>query len=147
MSDQPSDVGYKRPPTHSQWKPGQSGNQGRRKTKAQTGTIDPSSILDGPISMRVGDKVVELDPYEANFTALMRKAMSGDLRSAKLVLQACEEAGVLTEPEGQRGDGIRVTVPKEWDYSEWLSMFDKFGLPPWPGERDGLLPPERRDKR
>ena len=147
MSDEPSKVGYKRPPTHSQWKPGQSGNQGRRKVKAEAGTIDPSPILDGSICMRVGDKVVELDPFEASFTALMRKAMGGDLKSARLILQACEEAGILNEPENQRGDAYVINVPWEWDYSEWCEMFDKFGPPPWPGERDGLVPLERREQR
>ncbi|WP_156677984.1 DUF5681 domain-containing protein [Sphingomonas profundi] len=146
MSDDPPAVGYKRPPKHSQWKPGQSGNQGRRKVTVKAGTIDPSAILDAPISMRVGDKVVELDPYEANFTALTRKAMTGCLKSAKTVLQACAQAGIINEPEGQRGDGVVLTIPKEWDNVEWMDMYKRFGPPPWQGERDGLVPADRRDR-
>jgi hypothetical protein len=31
-------------------------------------------------------------------------------------------------------------VPGDWDWHEWMEMFECFGPPPWPGGRSGLTP-------
>lgn len=34
-------------------------------------------------------------------------------------------------------------IPRDWDQDEWMSMFNDYGLPPWPGPRSGIMEAKR----
>ncbi|MCP2678904.1 DUF5681 domain-containing protein [Maricaulaceae bacterium NA33B04] len=77
-------VGYGRPPKHSQFKPGQSGNPAGRKPKP-TALIEKSArILSEPVKTRdKSGRKRTLRMMEASYLALCREALNGD-RSALL---------------------------------------------------------------
>lgn len=77
-------VGYGRPPKHSQFKPGQSGNPRGRKPKSTALIEQSATILSKPIRTRdrAGRKRT-LQTLEASYLALCKDALSGD-RSALL---------------------------------------------------------------
>tara|TARA_R110002072_G_scaffold233813_1_gene391476 strand:- start:2518 stop:2916 length:399 start_codon:yes stop_codon:yes gene_type:complete len=87
MSDQSEhEVGYKKPPKHSQWKPGQSGNPNGRPKK----TKDFNKLLDIELSKEVsiteGGRKIVLSKREILLKSLVNDALKGDLRAMKMVL-------------------------------------------------------------
>lgn len=51
--------------------------------------------------------------------------------------------GLIQIPEQKDDHQYVIRIPKDWDWEEWMWMFDQHGPPPWPGEHDGLIPEER----
>lgn len=103
-------IGYGKPPTATQFRPGQSGNPaGRPKAKKVSNSLRPvlKRVLDEPVSI-AGKKYT---PQEVMVRSLINNAMKGDLRSMKAVFEL-EEKYKLYEP---RRGGLLVIekVPPE----------------------------------
>lgn len=88
----PAAVGYKRPPVHTRFKPGQSGNprgrpQGRRNLKH-----DLEAELSERITLRDGDRTIRLTKQRALVKSTVARAIKGDPRAQakafELVLRA-----------------------------------------------------------
>ena len=80
------DVGYGRPPVHSRFSPGQSGNPaGRRK-----GQPTPNEIFMKEaarlVKIKRGDTVESITKHEAIIRRLYQSAMEGDIAAARLLL-------------------------------------------------------------
>jgi Family of unknown function (DUF5681) len=111
------EVGYKRPPKHTQWKKGQCGNPERKRKRSPRGVIalidevwrEPISIVESGVPRRVS-------VFQAILSQLMLKELSGDRRAAaaRLKYQAfvCRQRGprkiVLECEYSARGDGRPV---------------------------------------
>ena len=79
------DVGYGRPPVHSRFSPGQSGNPaGRRK-----GQPTPNEIFMKEaarlVKIKRGDTVETITKFEAIVRRMLQLAMEGDIAAARLV--------------------------------------------------------------
>ena len=88
MADEQDDykIGYKRPPVHSRFKPGQSGNpKGRPKGTANLRT-DLREELSETIRVREGERDLRVSKQRAMLKALVAKALKGDARAANVVL-------------------------------------------------------------
>ena len=93
------EVGYKRPPKHSQWKPGQCGNPKRQYRRAQKGTLElidevfkeQIAITENSISRRVS-------VFEAILMQLWIKEMAGDKRALAVRLKYQEFVAQGREP-------------------------------------------------
>lgn len=81
------DVGYRRPPKHARFQPGQSGNpRGRPKGKRSIGaTIQ--GILDQKVSVTENGKIRRVSKLEVIFRRLANDAMRADPRAMKLLLE------------------------------------------------------------
>jgi len=80
------EVGKGRPPKHSRFKPGQSGNpKGRRKGGRNLAT-DLAEELSERVQVREGGRQRALSKQRAFLKALFVKAMQGDARAASLVI-------------------------------------------------------------
>jgi hypothetical protein len=106
MSDQgASRVGYKRPPQHSKFKPGQSGNPGGRAKGARNLETDLAQELSEKIPIREGERCLKVSKQRALLKSLVAKALKGDTRAAGLILQllakivAVEEIGPKQKSE------------------------------------------------
>lgn len=85
-SNQDEKVGYGRPPRHSQFKPGRSGNpRGRTKSKRTMQSI-VNALLDQKIwvSLPSGKKQVTVE--EGIFLRLRELALKGDLKAVQFLL-------------------------------------------------------------
>jgi hypothetical protein len=94
-------VGYGRPPDHTRFKKGQTGNpKGRPKGHANAKTI-ASRVISERVTMREGDKAREMTKLEGLLQAHLVKAIKGDARSASMVIGFLARLGLLadTEPE------------------------------------------------
>ena len=80
------DVGYGRPPAHSQFKPGQSGNPVGGK-KGQP-TVSEVLMREAArlVKIKRGDTVETITKHEVVIRRLFQSAMEGDIAASRLVL-------------------------------------------------------------
>jgi hypothetical protein len=89
-------VGYRKPPQATRFKPGQSGNpKGRPKGSLNLAT-DLSTELGELITVREGGAARRVSKQRALIKSLMAKALQGDVRATTAVLALY--ARVITEP-------------------------------------------------
>ncbi len=87
MDDQPEyEIGYQKPPKHTQWKVGQSGNPNGRPKKIK----DFEKLIDIELSKELriteGGQQVTISKREVIIKTLINDALKGDLRAMKMVL-------------------------------------------------------------
>ncbi len=101
--DQDEKVGYKSPPTHTRFKPGQSGNpKGRPKNVRSTASRRPDDLpevtdvmlrqLEQIISVRDGDRLIEISVLEATIRAQQAAALKGSVRAQQQIIESARRA-------------------------------------------------------
>jgi hypothetical protein len=84
--NQDYDVGYKKPPKKHQYKPGQTGNpKGRPKGAKNTKTI-VDELLSKKLEIKMDGKTKKISAREAALLAVLQKALKGDSRAFKQIL-------------------------------------------------------------
>src|SRR5262245_59383368 len=73
-------VGYGRPPTETQFKPGVSGNPKGRRKKVPSFSEVTEQVLNKTIEMRMGDRLLRMSNREALVYAAIRQALAGKPR-------------------------------------------------------------------
>jgi hypothetical protein len=91
MTDETSDdgfaVGYKKPPRHSRFQPGRSGNpRGKQRGVRNFGT-DVKRTLEVPVRLNDQGRARRVSTQEAALLRLREKALSGDARSIVQILE------------------------------------------------------------
>lgn len=89
-------VGYRKPPTKTRFKPGQSGNPNGRPKGSVNLKTDLRSELSERIQIREGERSLKVSKQRAMLKALVAKALKGDARAANVVLTL---VGKLFEPD------------------------------------------------
>jgi Family of unknown function (DUF5681) len=79
-------VGYGRPPLHTRFKKGQSGNPSGRRAGQQSLTNTLDRAMQQKVSVREGKKVYQKTMWQAILETHGRKAVNGDVRSAALIV-------------------------------------------------------------
>jgi hypothetical protein len=75
--ERPYRVGRGHPPKETQWKPGQSGNPtGRRKIRPSFSEVT-ESVLNEPVELRMGDRVLRMSNRQALVRSAIRQALAG----------------------------------------------------------------------
>jgi hypothetical protein len=99
-----SEVGYRKPPEATRFKPGKSGNpKGRPKGSLNLAT-DLSTELGEQITVREGGRQHRISKQRALIKSLMAKALQGDVRATTAVLALY--ARVISEPSEDEGHPI-----------------------------------------
>jgi hypothetical protein len=83
-------VGYKKPPRHTQFKPGKSGNPKGRPKHSMTFADLLQEQLSKNVTVTVGNEVRKMPLLEAIAIKHASKAASGDPKSTQIVLRALE---------------------------------------------------------
>src|SRR5688572_24928267 len=95
----PEPIGYKRPPVHTRFKPGQSGNpSGRAKGSKNLKTLF-HKILKEEVSLREGSDIRKVTKAEAIMRGLVVGALKGDTRSMSTLFRLAEQTGQFQDPE------------------------------------------------
>lgn len=103
------EIGYGKPPKHTQFKPGQSGNlKGRPKLYQST-----ISVLSEPVPMVVQGKKTKVSSVEAGIRKTAQNAIEGHLQAIKRFLKLCDEFHLINEFDDFRPGGP-VRVPSVW---------------------------------
>jgi hypothetical protein len=85
-------VGYKQPPTHLQFQPGQSGNPNGRPKGTRNFKSDLRDELSETISFREGNREVSISKQRALIKRLVASAIEGDARSIATLMSLCARA-------------------------------------------------------
>jgi Family of unknown function (DUF5681) len=93
-----SEVGYGRPPKHSQWREGQSGNPRRVYKRTPKGTV---AIIDAQFAKQINiaqnGEQRRVTVFEAILHQLWIKQMSGDRRAMRVLLKYREFASIASD--------------------------------------------------
>jgi hypothetical protein len=88
------EVGYKKPPLHTRFKPGHSGNLGGRpKKKAQTYVEAFEKELARTTSINIGGKTRRISMIELMAKQHIARAVKGDTKAAQLVISIVRSLG------------------------------------------------------
>ncbi len=98
LEEKPYRVGYRRPPTETQFKPGVSGNPKGRRKKTPSFAEVTEHVLNRQIEMRAGEQVLRMSNKEALVQSAIRQALAGKPR-----LLAVLPAIMRHESESQQG--------------------------------------------
>ena len=80
------EIGYGKPPKHSQFKPGQSGNPRGPKKGSRGLKKDLHKALEAKHSIKVGGKVVKGTTQELALYTLAMRAAAGDIRAIRQLI-------------------------------------------------------------
>ena len=107
FGDRPYENGYGKPPVHSQWPKGTSGNlRGRPKGSTNHLTI-LRRVLGQKVTVVEDGKRRKISKLEAAMTQLLNKAAQGDTRACQAMLKVVALLGLKPEePEG----GLRFII-------------------------------------
>jgi hypothetical protein len=118
--DDPSQFGYGKPPKHSQFKKGQSGNPNGRP-KRQTGT-SIKEILDGDQLGKNGEVVSK---RKAIVIALVNDAFKGNQKAFGRFMKLMERAGLLRKEQQSTNQSV-IHIPEvETSREEFLRNFGR----------------------
>ena len=103
-------VGYKHPPVHARFKPGQSGNPSGRAKGSQNLKTLFHKILKEEVSLREGSEVHKITKAEAIMRGVVVGALKGDSRSIGTLFRLAEQTGQFDEPSDRITEIRRIIV-------------------------------------
>lgn len=96
-------VGYRKPPRHSQFKKGQSGNpRGRTKGRKNLATLIMSA-LNEPVNITQNGRRKTITKLEAMTKQLANKGAAGDPKATQLLTDLIQMFETRPEPSGPKG--------------------------------------------
>ncbi len=124
MSNNHEKPGYKNPPKHSRFRPGQSGNPRGRPKKNEDHLTILEKILDEKLNMSVEDKTKKLSVKEGLLRrAIARALKEGRWRDVKEILEYAEK--LMDQASTSQRTGVLV-VPATMPIEDFLR---KYGTP------------------
>jgi hypothetical protein len=84
------EVGYGKPPKHTRFRKGQSGNPRGRGKNTRNLKTELRSVLDETLSLSMAGREVRLSARKAMLLALRNKALKGDTRAIGLMVAMLE---------------------------------------------------------
>lgn len=82
-----SPVGYKRPPLHSRFKPGHSGNRKGRPKGRRNLKHDLHEEFSERINLREGDRTIRITKQRAVLKSMVARAIKGDVRAQSKIFE------------------------------------------------------------
>jgi hypothetical protein len=98
QNGEPYRVGDRKPPLHTRFKPGQSGNPSSRVKGSKNLRTLFHQILNEEVSLRVGGEVRKMSKAEAVMRGLIIGALKGDSRSLMTLFRLAEQSGQFEDP-------------------------------------------------
>ncbi len=98
------DVGYGKPPRHTRFAPGQSGNPGGRPQGPRSLAHDLREEMEEAVTLTEGESERTLSKQRSILRSLTARAAGGDARATAMVLDLVQRlfgAGAEPEPEGE----------------------------------------------
>ena len=123
MSDKDYEVGYGRPPKHTQFRKGQSGNSRGRRKGARGLKTDLSAELSERLEITENGKTLKLTKQRAMLKQLIAKAIKGDVRA---ISKLADLVMVLFGPDDEvRKSAVALSADDETIIDEFLRRHTK----------------------
>jgi len=103
MAERDYEVGYGKPPRHSRFKPGRSGNPDGRPRGSRGLRTELRSELGELMTVTENGKSRRMPKRRVVIKALLAKALKGDVRAAEKILQLIVQAEGFEDPRTERG--------------------------------------------
>lgn len=97
-------VGYKKPPKHTQFKPGESGNYAGRPRKDRTAKGALRAALNKKVTVTENGVRTSYTKFELIYASMVNSAVKGDMRAAKEVLSSMRAMGLDQEQDSMGAD-------------------------------------------
>jgi len=131
-SEEDYEVGYRKPPVATRFQKGTSGNPSGRPKKV-TQLLDPGLILEAidneEIAVFANGKRKPMKKAEIDFRQQFTKAINGDLKTARLLVQMAEEYFAPEASADWETELIGVTEAKRRFGSNWPKKIDELNAP------------------
>jgi uncharacterized protein DUF5681 len=121
---QPYQVGFRHPPKHRQFRPGQSGNpKGRPKRRPNLRTVI-DEILSQPIKVREGNRTRSVNKFAGVVLAIVNRALQGDAKAQASFIALLRASGMIAQtPEPASAEPVT-----DHDAEIIVSFLRSFGL-------------------
>jgi tetratricopeptide (TPR) repeat protein len=121
----PSAVGYKRPPVHHQFKPGQSGNpKGRPAGQPNVANL-VKEALNKPVTVRIGGKSRKMTTATGILHALTRNAAAGESAARMALLKIADMTGRTTGTTDEAHEKRAMRLPKALSLEEMDFLYSE----------------------
>jgi hypothetical protein len=100
--DQNYKVGYKRPPAHSRFRPGESGNPAGRPKGRKNLQTAVREYLEGQVQVSIGQRKQMMTRLEAFVHRVFNSAISGDIKAFQHALTLARLYDAAESPEASR---------------------------------------------
>jgi hypothetical protein len=105
--DEPYEVGYCKPPKHTQFKPGQSGNRKGRPRGQRNFRTAVRDALQEKVTIREGDRTRSVPRMDAIIRVTFNNALRSDAKALAAFIQLARSAGLMDEePELSSAESI-----------------------------------------
>ena len=124
------DVGYGKPPKHTQFKPGKSGNPKGRPKQTRNFKTDLQEELQALVTVSEGGKTKTVSRQQAVIMRTMEKALQGDPKAVKMLV-GWASTYLMEEPD------LLASLPVT---QEDQALLDRYGLSRGTEPEEGLEP-------
>ncbi len=109
-------VGYRRPPTSSQFQPGQSGNPNGRPKGARNASSNARDALERTINVKVKGAWRKTTVRKAAYRRLAEKAVAGDVKALDylLSLESKERSADLDDADSERSTAKDLEILQDF---------------------------------
>jgi len=129
-TSEPYRTGYRKPPRHRQFKPGQSGNPRGRPRKQRSGV--QAGPLDRTIPVREAGEIKHVEPRELALRQAVKKALVDDDTTAQLyLLEEFINHGLLQEAGDLPQGGVAILSDPTMPFDLQVLLLEHYGFPPW----------------
>jgi Family of unknown function (DUF5681) len=132
-------VGYGRPPTHSRFRPGQSGNPAGRRKGVRNLSTDVKRALKVPVKVNEGGRTRAISTQEGALMVLREKALKGDARALDRLL---ELARLFNNDAGEIGPGQALCADDQAILAAYAAEAVTAAKPPTTTESPGDATPD-----
>ena len=115
MSDDGYEVGYKRPPRHTQFQKGRSGNPNGRSKGTRNLKTDLREELAESIVIREGGRQRRISKQQAIIKTLVAKAAKGDMKATAILVGLVQRAFGLDEATGDEPEPLNAEEQELFD--------------------------------
>jgi uncharacterized protein DUF5681 len=128
------EIGYGRPPKHSRFKRGKSGNPNGRPKRQRNVRRVVEDVLSQRITIREGDRTRSLSKLDGVVLTIINKALSGDAKTLPLLITLLRSLGLTNEVPEPTGTEPVTTHDSEIiaDFLRRHGTCTETGIPPKP---------------
>jgi hypothetical protein len=119
------EVGYKKPPRHTQFKKGESGNKGGRPKRSVDIKASVKKMLSDPVSVRIDGKATKMSTLDATLATLRTNMLKGDLKAFMAFIKVASLAGIISVPQEEETDHTALNADEEAMIAQAVADFKK----------------------